>query len=113
MAAFFGEVRRVLRPGGTFLYADFRPEAELASWQAALRDAGFEIREARDLTPGVVAALDAEDDSKRALIARLVDRPLTGIFREFAALRGSELYDQFRRGTLQYRGFVLAPASAV
>ena len=113
LAAFFGEVRRVLRPGGTFLYADFRPEAELAGWQAALRDAGFEIREARDLTPGVVAALDAEDDRKRALITRLVDRPLAGIFREFAALRGSELYDELRRGTFQYRAFVLAPAAAV
>jgi len=113
LAAFFGEVRRVLRPGGTFLYADFRPEAELAGWQAALRDAGFEIREARDLTPGVVAALDAEDDRKRALITRLVDRPLAGIFREFAALRGSELYDELRRGTFQYRSFVLAPAAAV
>ena len=112
-AAFLGEVRRVLRPGGTFLYADFRPEAELAGWQAALRGAGFEIRETRDLLPGVVAALDADDDRKRALIARLFDRPLAGIFHEFAAVRGSELYDQFRRGTSQYRAFVLAPAAAV
>lgn len=113
LAAFLGEVRRVLRPGGAFLYADFRPDAELAGWQAALRDAGFEIREARDLTPGVVAALDAEDDRRRALIARLFDRPLAGIFHEFAALRGSELYQQFRRGTMQYRGFVLAPATGI
>jgi SAM-dependent methyltransferase len=111
LAAFFREVRRVLRPGGTFLYADFRPEAELAGWKAVLRDAGFEIREERDLTPGVVAALDAEDDRKRALIASLFDRPLASIFHEFAALRGSELYDQFRSGTMQYRGFVLAPAT--
>ena len=109
LAAFLGEVRRVLRPGGTFLYADFRPEAELAGWQAALRNAGFDLREERDLTPGVVAALDAEDDRKRALIASLVDRPLSGVFREFAALRGSELYDQLHRGTFQYRGFVLTP----
>jgi hypothetical protein len=94
-------MRRVLRPGGAFLYADFRPEAALAGWQVALRDADFEIREACDLTPGVVAALDAEDDRKRALIASLIDRPLAGIFHEFAALRGNELYDQLRRGTFQ------------
>ena len=61
----------------------------------------------------MVAALDAEDDRKRALIASLGDRPLASIFHEFAALRGSELYDQFRRGTSQYRAFVLAPATAV
>jgi hypothetical protein len=56
----------------------------------------------------VVAALDADDDSKRDLIGRLVDRPLRKVFSEFAALRGSELYQLLRDGRLAYLGFVLA-----
>jgi hypothetical protein len=58
----------------------------------------------------VVAALDADEAGKRALIERLIDRPLMGIFREFAALRGSELNDALRRGDFDYRGFALTPA---
>jgi len=106
LPAFLGEVRRVLRPRGSFLYADFRPADELEAWRATLAAAGFELRSERNLTPGVVAALDADDDAKRALIASLVGRA----FREFAALRGSELYGLFRSGACQYRAFVLAPA---
>jgi hypothetical protein len=64
----------------------------------------------RDLRPGVVAALDADDAHKRILIDGLVDRPLLAIFREFAALRGSILNDALRRGEIGYRAFVLTAA---
>jgi SAM-dependent methyltransferase len=108
--AFLGEVRRVLRADGHFLYADFRPTSEIDGWRASLLGAGFAIRAEHDLRPGVVAALDADDLGKRDLIARLIDRPLTGIFGEFAALHGSELNAALRRGELGYRAFVLTPA---
>ncbi|HTB58006.1 MAG TPA: methyltransferase domain-containing protein [Polyangia bacterium] len=107
--AFLGEVRRVLRPEGHFLYADFRPRAELDQWRAALLAAGFAIRAEHDLRPGVVAALEADEGGKRDLIARLIDRPLAGIFGEFAALQGSELNAALRRGDFGYRAFVLTP----
>jgi ubiquinone/menaquinone biosynthesis C-methylase UbiE len=105
--AFFGEVRRVLRSGGAFLYADFRPRAEVDAWRAALGAAGFRIEAERDLTPGVAAALDADDAQKRAAIERLVDRPLLGVFHQFAAVRGTTLYDELRTGALSYRAFTL------
>ncbi len=57
----------------------------------------------------MVAALDADETHKRSLIARLVDRPLAGIFGEFAALRGSELNAALRSGDFEYRAFVLTP----
>jgi ubiquinone/menaquinone biosynthesis C-methylase UbiE len=109
LPVFLSEVRRVLRPGGDFLYADFRPRDDVDGWLAALADAGFETRTERDLTPGVLAALEADDESKRSLIARLGDRPLAGVFREFAALRGSALHTEMVSGGLVYRAFVLTP----
>ena len=66
------------------------------------------IEAERDLRPGVVAALDADDDRKRDLIGRLIDRPLAHIFREFAALRGSALYGLLRDGDISYLSFVLS-----
>jgi ubiquinone/menaquinone biosynthesis C-methylase UbiE len=105
IADFFREVRRVLRPGGTFLYADFRPREELDAWRAALGEAGLRIDRERDLTPGVVAALDADDDGKRSMIAALIDRPLARIFHQFAGLRGTAIYDELRAGALSYRAF--------
>lgn len=104
--AFLREVRRVLRPGGHFLYADFRPREEIAAWRAAL-EAIFVVTAERDLRPGVVSALDADDARKHDLIHGLVDRPLRGVFREFAALRGTVLNDALRRGDFGYRAFVL------
>jgi SAM-dependent methyltransferase len=109
LPVFLRQVRRVLRPGGDFLYADFRPRGEVDGWRAALAEAGFETRVERDLTPGVLAALEADDENKRSLIARLGDRPLAGIFREFAALRGSALHTEMVSGALVYRAFVLTP----
>jgi SAM-dependent methyltransferase len=105
IGAFFREARRVLRPGGAFLYADFRPREEVARWRTALGDAGFRVDAERDLTPGVLAALDADDDGKRSMIASLVDRPLRGVFNQFAGLRGTMIYDDFRSGALTYRAF--------
>jgi ubiquinone/menaquinone biosynthesis C-methylase UbiE len=104
---FFREVRRVLRPGGCFLYADFRPREELEGWRAALNAAGFTREGERDLTPGVVAALEADDAQKRHMIAGLVDRPLKGVFHQLAAVRGTALYDELRTGALSYRAFTL------
>ena len=104
--AFLREVRRMLRPGGHFLYADFRSRTEVEAWRAKLLAMGLTLVSERNITPGVVAALDADDESKRGLIRSYVDRPLVRLFGQFAALRGSTLYNEFRGGAVEYRAFV-------
>jgi ubiquinone/menaquinone biosynthesis C-methylase UbiE len=112
LGAFLGEVRRVLRPEGHFLYADFRRRAELDTWRAELLAAGLRLVVERDITPGVVAALDSDDESKRRLIESHVDRPLVRVFGQFAALRGTVLYDEFRGGAVVYHAFVFQNTAA-
>jgi ubiquinone/menaquinone biosynthesis C-methylase UbiE len=112
VGAFVREVRRVLRPDGHFLYADFRSRAELDSWRAGLLAGGLRLIVERDITPGVVAALDADDEWKRGMIAARVPRPLVRAFSQFAALRGTVLYDKLRVGSVVYRAFVFQNADA-
>jgi SAM-dependent methyltransferase len=106
LGAFVREVRRVLRPDGYFLYADFRSSTELAAWRAAMLADGLRLVAERDITPGVVAALDVDHNWKKGLIESRVERPLRRAFRQFAALKGTALYDQFRDGTVVYHAFV-------
>ena len=112
LGAFVREVRRVLRPDGHFLYADFRSRDELAAWRAGLLAAGLRLLVERDITPGVVAALEADDERKRGLIEAQVARPLRRAVGRFAGLRGTALYNEFRSGTLVYRAFVLQNGAA-
>jgi len=51
---FLAEVARVLRPGGHFLYADLRPGADIAKWEAALADAPIRPLTHADISAEVV-----------------------------------------------------------
>lgn len=105
LSAFLREVRRVLRPNGDFLYADFRSRTELDAWYEELLATGLRLVLDQDITHGVLAALDADDESKRGLIASNIDRPLARAFGHFAGLRGTMLYDGLRSGAVVYRVF--------
>jgi SAM-dependent methyltransferase len=107
LGAFVREVRRVLRPGGHFLYADFRARDEVDAWRAGLLAAGLRLLAERDITSGVVSALDADDRRKRDQIEAQFVRPLRGAVGQFAALRGTRMYDEFHSRAVVYRAFVL------
>ena len=105
--AFLSEVRRVLRPGGHFLYADFRGTGEVEAWRSALRNSGMTVIRETDITSNVLAALDRDHDRKAELIRRLIPRFLQPSFVDFAALRGSAIYTAFQSRKLHYWSFVL------
>lgn len=98
--AFAREVSRVLKVGGVFTFADMRAKSMAADLDRKLAAPGLERIAERDLTKGVVAALDMADARKRERIGRA---PLVSRFMsEFAGARGSTLYRELSRGGVVY-----------
>lgn len=107
---FFAEVARVLRPGSSFLFADFRPAAELASLREQLEAAGLAIVEEEAITPNVVHALERDSTRREQLVASQVPRILQKMVLEFMGARGSQMYDGFQSHRLEYVRFVATKA---
>jgi SAM-dependent methyltransferase len=107
VGAFLNQVRRVLRPGGYFLYADFRGQEKMETWRQQIRDSGLLLIHETDITANVVAALDADDERKTQLINKLVPKLLLSSFKDFSGVKGSVIYTEFRAGVTPYLRFVL------
>jgi SAM-dependent methyltransferase len=111
LAAFVGEAFRVLAPGGTFLMACFPRKNELARLREPLDRSRFECVLEEDITANVVRALELDSARRVDALGRLCPAPLRGFGREFAGVRGSELYESFASGRRRYLNFVLRKPS--
>ncbi len=107
MPAFLRQVKRVLRPGGHFLFADLRMAKDVDQLHAHLLASGLRVLHREDITPGVLAALRGDSQRKLALIEKSVPKRLLPAFRQFAALEGSETYEAFRTGAMVYVRYVM------
>jgi 2-polyprenyl-3-methyl-5-hydroxy-6-metoxy-1,4-benzoquinol methylase len=103
---FFSEVYRVLKPGGHFLYTDYRHSPEVDIWRQQLTAAGFTVLKDLEINPNVIAALDRDHTYKQKLIRQLPGF-LRKPFGEFAGLKGSGLYNDLKHRYIQYRYFIL------
>ena len=111
---FVSEVLRVLRPGGRFLFADFRDAGE----ECALLERGLRapcpawcIEHTADITPHVIAALDLDHDRKVNDCLGLVPVMLRGFVEMFIGTKGSKTYRNFQQRQWLYHYYVLRKAS--
>jgi ubiquinone/menaquinone biosynthesis C-methylase UbiE len=103
---FFREVRRVLTPGGHFLYADFFEAGEIQAIRAALREARLRIDTEEDISDNVLAALRLDEARRLRLIEGAAPR-MRATFRNFAATTDSETYRLLDSGARTYLRFAL------
>lgn len=107
MTTFLGEVYRVLRPGGQFLWADLRAGAEIEATRGEFARAGFRCVRESLITANVLRALDLASEQREAAIERLVPRFTRRAVQDFAGVRGTRVYEGFRSGATQYLSCLL------
>lgn len=104
---FLRQVKRVLRPGGYFLFADLRRAAHRDRLHQQMQECGMNIVEQEDITANVFESLRLDSERKTAAIAKYVDGFRASSFREFAAVEGTTMYEAFQSRAYVYCRYVL------
>lgn len=107
MPAFLKEVRRILKPGGLFLFTDFRYDWEMDGIKEQLKSEGMLIERERIINSHVVSALELDNPRKHGLVKKLAPRFLHKTALNFAGAVGSETYKQFASGKYVYFSYVI------
>lgn len=106
MDAFLQEVTRVLKSGGIFSWTDFRTKRKLAYLNNSFGQSSLTLVRGETITENVIKALDEIHDKKMAVIDDYVPRILKSIFRQFAGVKYSKVYNAFVNGDTIYLGKV-------
>jgi SAM-dependent methyltransferase len=99
---FYGEVRRVLRTPGYFLYTDLLPVDRIKESHKLLQALGFVVEHDRDISLNVLLSCDQIARARTAAFGGAND---PNLMREFLGAPGSEGYESLRAGRWQYRIF--------
>ncbi len=102
MERFLGEVYRVLRPGGSLLWADYRRADRINQVKESMHHSGFRIATEEVISPNVLKAMAIQGQQNRALIDRYVPGIARSTFYHFSGLEGTHIYNQIATGELVY-----------
>ena len=100
---FLSEMVRVLRPGGHFLYVDFRGFLEYDEWDAALAALPLRMKSRTRDQPKVLRGLDNDAERHLELVNRRLPLFLHPFGKLFAGAPGTLMYNKLQRGRLSYR----------
>ena len=100
---FLAEVKRVLKPGGFFLWADFRLAEEMPVLFNCFLDSGLEKIREKNITKSVINALKKMSKERKEKIKKHVPRPIQPVFMSYAGIQGSEVYNSFIQNRLIYK----------
>jgi len=104
---FFGEVRRVLRPGGYLHYTDLRLAHEVTGWKEAIERSGLDVLIEREITTNVIEALHRDCARRRAGARRIAGRLFGTVADVFIGVDGTRIPAMLASGDMVYCSFLL------
>lgn len=104
---FFEHVRRVLKPGGYFLYTDLRFEEEEAAWIEQVRSIGLKVIKTRDITANVLKGLELDRERRIHLVNANAPAPLRKRFYFMSGLVPLAPLDPPQLPNRRYWSFIL------
>jgi SAM-dependent methyltransferase len=107
MGRFLAEVLRVLRPGGTFHFADLRDIDQIGELQDAIDAAGMRVERQREITGNVIEAIRRDGERRVALFSRSLPRLVARYFAEFAGVEGTTIHEKLMQGKVLYYSYLL------
>ena len=107
---FLAEVTRVLRPHGSFLYADFRFSEEQPGWLRAIKQSSLSVHTHTDISAEVLRGMNLNADHSRQLVATSLPRVLRSLGSDFAGIPGGSVHQALASGDLSYQSWHLQKA---
>lgn len=110
---FLSEIYRCLKPGGHFLFTDFRHDYELEAALVHIDNSDLKLIHHEGITENVIHALTADDERRRYLVKKLIPGILQKNALNFAGVVGSDTYYRFCHGRMVYFMHVMKKESGV
>lgn len=103
---FLSEVMRILKPGGYFLFTDFRYRNDYPIMLEQLANSGLIKIEQQAINDQVLQALDLDHQRRQKLVNKLIPKFLHKAALNFAGTIGSSTYNQIKAHDYEYFLFV-------
>jgi ubiquinone/menaquinone biosynthesis C-methylase UbiE len=102
VARFAAETYRVLKPGGSLLFADFGPTGSSKKTLAHLEAAGFQLITVRDITGNILLGLKQDHDRRSQGIQKRFPRGTRRLAHLWAGTKGSWIFGDFAQEKREY-----------
>jgi ubiquinone/menaquinone biosynthesis C-methylase UbiE len=107
MEKFLSEVNRVLKPGGFFLFTDFRYPHEMLKLKRQLNDLNYNCIDEKEINENVILSIDRDSERRINLVKKLTPVFLHKTALNFSGVTGSDTYLKIKNSSYNYFIFCL------